>query len=309
MSSDEKMNKNRKGKIYYRIIWVVFLSIMLSSCIEDTSTSDWKFYDYGGFRLLRCLRQNGYEVDAINHTDRSSNGRILRIFDTEDRVFLLSCDGTVAVKGLSGKDTRWLDDGNQIIAWIDRPGEKMIFRNGYTEDLLWYYRFDPSGKYLSKEKRYKSVGDRLVRTENEIRIFSVDDPAKPIITIGDVDYWNLCLFAKEDVIYIFASTNDDKNTIFIIHKDDQRYILQETITVPNPTHSKRFAVRDFCPWADEAMFVEPEDWPFRSKLYSFNLRTREMKRVGKERGWGLYLRCDILDQCTEGTIVGMDLID
>lgn len=295
---------NRRETIQMRCLTIIVLLLIVTgiapSCLgaRDRSSEEKGFYMYNESSIKKLLYEKGYKDTVVRHVTRNSDGTKLRVFDSGNRVFVFSCEGTIKAIKVPGPDS-WLDDNDQIVAWLDYARDRIIYRSGFSETPpLWFDSVDPSGKYFAKGGTKVIPGEKPAIEESAIRIFSVERPDVPLIVLDGISSSILKLFSKNDALYAFTVTKNDQNVVFVLRKRQDKLVLESRIPVPSPSaQADRFQPLDFSPWSDEAIFVQPFDPPFRSQLYSFNMVTRKMNKMGSLKGWGYYLRCDVLDRC------------
>lgn len=167
---------------------LILLSILLLctsfliGCKQNKAKGE-GFYVYSEKDITQFLSRKGYKEIVISAVMRSSDGTKLRIYnDSEERVFLVACDGSikaVKVPGLS-----WFNDEDQVIAWLDYSKNKVLYRNGYIDKPpFWFRMVDQAGKYFAKDDRSKITGQVLPRPGYGLEIYSIDKPDAPMITI------------------------------------------------------------------------------------------------------------------------------
>jgi hypothetical protein len=113
------------------------------------------------------------------------------------------------------------------------------------------------------------------------------------------------VFRKDDKVFMFGNyfdTRDEQEELYTFQIKNDELIQTEKLIIQRPRKSPApFYVKDFSPWTDEVLFADVHDFG-RAEWYLFNLKTHEMKRIGKEPwggGWGFYLQCDIVKEVTK----------
>lgn len=280
---------------HFKIICIVLVfMLIIMSCTENNRNTYHKkgFYQYTEKEIAKFLTEHGYQGVDIRHVMRNSDGTKLRIYDNNNRIFIISCNGVVKVKDMPGLG--WLNNEEQVVAWLDYKKKEVFYKNGFAEmQPFWFNSIDPSGTYFAKRSDTRLLQESMHNNHKPVRIFSVDEPSKTLISLNVIDDDIINIYPKDNYIYVFGLSKNN-NILLILHKDGEQLVVERSIHIKSP--SPHFQAIDLCPWKDEVMFVDPFDWPSKSLLYSFNLMTQEMIQVGSKEGYGFYLQCDILKQ-------------
>jgi len=298
-----------------RKIWTLMMSILMVLAMLMTNVTcsiaagnrleEKKLYMYGNRELAGFFKDIGYQDFWYNdiRISRNSDGTALRFLSKEKKKILIAkCDGSITVIDSPGYQT-WLNDANQPVIWLTWSDNKSTahYANGMSEKMPFTpdSGHDPSGKYFMKDAPEKQC---------YTTIYSTERPDMPLIKV------NLCgvtkIFVKNKRIYL-AGKRYETNGAFVnevrIFQEKERLLEQvDSIVVPRPTKSvARYYMYypvDMCPWNDEILFLNAHDFPTRSVWYSFDIKTRQLKEVGKMSIWGgqaFYLQCDIIKKVIE----------
>jgi hypothetical protein len=145
-------------------------------------------------------------------------------------------------------------------------------------------------------------GDYFLKYEGgSYGIYSFNNPDTRIIHLKNILGTGLRkLFYKDGKVYVFdLKTKDGPITGFIYKENSNKFELIEEFIVPTRKRSSYshslYAVLDLSPWDDEILLKDGKDVPFRSKLYTFNMKTHKTKDVGKATLFQGYLRCNIYE--------------
>jgi hypothetical protein len=262
---------------------------------------DKRLYMYNSSELSAFFEDIGYQDFGHNMViSRNSDGTALRFLNTEKKKILIAkCDGSITIIDSPGYQT-WLNDADQPVVWLTSSGNKVNanYANGMSEKRPFSPSCgpDPSGKYFMKD-----APEKLCYTT----IYSAERPNVPLIEV------NLCgeekLFVKDKKIYLLGKRHVADNVfvseVRIFQEKGQLLEQVDSIVVPRPNESAlMFHPADFCPWNDEILYLNAHDFPARSVWYSFDMKTRQMNKVGKMSIWGghaFYLQCDIIKKVIE----------
>jgi len=81
----------------------------------------------------------------------------------------------------------------------------------------------------------------------------------------------------------------------ILKKQGMKLVQKDIVIIPRPKNSPApFYVEDISAWDDNVLLIDVYDWPSKSKWYVFNLKTRELKKIGNANNYGFYLLCNII---------------
>jgi len=280
------------------MIFVESLQAMGANNTQDKK----RLYIYSTRELSSFFKEIGYQDFWYNDMpiSRNSDGTALRFLNKEKKKILIAkCDGSIKIIDSLGYQA-WLNDAEQPVLWLSLVGNKVIvnYSNGMSEDLSFSPQSggpDPSGKYLMK----KDVPEGFCYTT----IYAIEKPNIPIIKV------DLCgvteLFIKDEKTYLvgkrFLPDRSSIDEVIIFEKKGQLWKQIDSIVIPRPdkTEAKYYMYYpvDLCPWKDEILFKHVHDFPVRSVWYSFDMQTRQLKKIGKMSIWGdvaFYLQCDIL---------------
>ncbi|MBW2005044.1 MAG: hypothetical protein JRI72_10635 [Deltaproteobacteria bacterium] len=284
-------------------IGLTMLSYNISFAMGAKSRPDGKgLYLYSCKEISRFLKKIGYPdytIKSVGDITRNSDGTALRFVEWYKRKgIVVTCDGTIKELYVPGY-AAWFNDENQAIAWLDKG--RVYYKNGMSEEppFIADYRADPSGEYFMKP--IHSPVDK--RTSIGVAIYSIERPDFPLVKVK-VD-WGEDIFLKDDMVLFFGSDfrdRDEKEKLFIFKRKGRKLLQIEKVIIKRPEKSPApFYVQDLSPWSDEVLFCDVYDFG-RSIWYVFNLKSREMKKIGKKPfsgGWGFYLQCDIIKEATK----------
>ncbi len=259
-------------------------------------------YRYSVRELSLFLQEIGYPEYSVKwpgDITRNSDGTELRFFNGKNKKSLIvSCYGLVKEIDIPSDDV-WLNDKYEVLAWLDKG--KVYYKNGTSEypPFMADERADPSGIYFMKDIASPINKDISLGTT----INSIEKPdvalAKVMRLLGER------IFSKDDKVFIFGNyfdTRDKQRDLYIFQKKGNDLIQIDKLIIQRPEKSPApFNVDDFSPWTDEVLFTDVHDFG-RSEWYVYNLRTHEMKKIGKvpfSGGWGFYLQCDIIKEVLE----------
>lgn len=273
-----------------------------------------RLYVYSQRELLRFFEDMGFKDLYYNMTvSRNSDGTALRFINGRKKKGIIArCDGSILVMDIPG-DLAWLNDANQAIIWVTWGDNRSLthYANGTSEKRSFSPNNgpDPSGKYFIKEPPdlpsvppSKSCSTTIYSTE------------RPNIPLAKADICGTTkIFYKDNQVYLTGSQLRDgkwqEEEIRIFQNNTENALEEiERVIVPKPDKSLLyFHAEDMSPWDDEMLFVDVHDFPSRWVWYSFNLKTRQLNKVGKmpwSGGWAFYLHCDIVKKVTKLRNVG-----
>ncbi len=271
------------------------------------SNSGKKLYVYSRTELLKFLREIGhteYPLRSVTDITRNSLGTELRIFNGGKKALIISCGGTIKEVDLPSKDT-WLNDELQPLAWYDSGIKRVLYKGG-RNDLPPYpgnKDADPAGVYFFKvDVKSPTNKDIAIGTS----IYSIEAPNLALAKI--MEFHGHRIFSKNGKVFIFGDyyqRRDEQWELYIFERKGQELVQVEKVVIPRPRKSPTpFYMEDLSPWADEALFNDTHDFfLYRTGLYTFNLKTHEMKKLGTKPfggGYGFFLQCDIIKKFKEG---------
>lgn len=282
-------------------VTIIFIESSYAMGVND-GADDRRFYRYSTREMSAFFRDIGYQEFWSNSivTLRNSDGSMLRFLNKEKKkIIIAKCDGSVSIIDSPGYQA-WLNDVNKPVVWLSSSGNEVTanYANGMSEKRSFSPSSgpDPSGKYFIKEAPEKDC---------YVTIYSTERPNVPLIEV------NLCgvtkLYVKDKKIYLVGDRHETNGTFVSevrVFKETERLLEQvDSIVVPRPDNSVvgyyMFYAVDFCPWDDKIVFIHPRDFPRRSEYYSFDIKKRQLNKVGKMSIWGgqaFYLQCDILNR-------------
>ncbi len=245
-------------------------------------------YQYSG-DYLEIFYRNHNMTDPFRIT-RNSNGTKL-IFSPiyhESRITIVSLKDGIKTLIPSAK-TSYLDDNEEFVAWIDDPQKGIRFRGGEQKDLDPFQKigFDQGSVFF------------FVRTEKGCEIYKTIDPQK---VIASSSFFPDSIFYNKGEIYLFSGEIRDPHSIqvgiicqiFLVN--DQRLELHDEIHIPRPKASaSMYYVEDVDPWSDNILLVDVIDYK-ADILYLFNLKNKELIKIGQAKGRAFFLKHDILGQ-------------
>ena len=283
-------------------IGIAVIFVESSYAMDKNNIPDEKrLYIYSSREISAFFEDIGYQDFGHNMViSRNSDGTALRFLNTEKKkILVVKCDGSITIIDSPGYQT-WLNDADQPVVWLTSSGNKVNanYANGMSEKRPFSPSCgpDPSGKYFMKNAPEKHC---------YTTIYSTERPNVPLIKV------NLCsekrLFVKDQKIYLigerYVADGIFINEVRIFQEKGQLLELVDSIVVPRPTESAlMFFPVDFCPWNDEILFIRVRDFPARSVWYSFDMKTRQLNKIGKMPIWGghaFYLQCDIIKKAIE----------
>jgi hypothetical protein len=264
-------------------------------------------YIYSVRELSKFFKEIGYSDLWYNdiRISRNSDGTALRFMNgREKKIIVVTCDGGTTVIDSPGY-LAWLNDANKVIAWITWTNNTSMvhYANGMSEKLSFSPQGgvpDSSGKYFIKENLNLSASQSCYTS-----IYSTE---RPDIPLAKVDICGVTkIFYRDNKIFLTGSQyingkwQEEEVRVFV----ERGNVLEQAdkVIVPSPNKSKmHFYAMDLSPWDDEMLFIDAHDFPSRSIWYTFNLKTHQLKKVGKVPWFGgqaFYLQCDILKKATE----------
>ncbi len=240
---------------------------------------------------------------------RNSNGSALRFLNVNTRKFLVvSCDGVI--KEIDAPPSRqvWLNDDNQIVLWRDGSAGIVHYKDGTIEKT---HPFSSNGADLSGRYFYKNAphSHNIPLVEScKSEIYSIEKPSLPLTEVNICSFHKI--FSKDNKVFLFGreylegdNKIKDSMTAYIFQMKDEKLVEAERLNIIHPSGPPSlFQVVDLSPWDNEVLFIDPYDLPQRDRLYSFNLKTLELKKIGYvpfSGGWHFYLQCDILKNTLE----------
>jgi hypothetical protein len=269
-------------------------------------------YIYSNRELSNFIKDIGYPdfwAKSGTIVSRNSNGTELRFFSKlKKKVITVSCDGSIKELDIPGFPT-WLNDNHDAVAWHDWDKSVVYYENGMHDNISEAFGRgsgpDPSGNYFVK---YSSPSYGIPLSEScSTEIYTIKGPDSPVATVAVCGIRKI--FSKADKVFLFGNDyhekihNDKIITVHIFQKNNDGLMQVETIAIQPPRISPApFYVEDFSPWDDDVLLIDVYDMPRRSVWHSFNLRTHEMKEIGKvpfSGGMGFYLQCNIIKEVIE----------
>lgn len=300
--------------IVFMIIAFIVLPPKVSLAMGSKNRSSGKgLYLYSGKEISQFLEKIGYPNFPIKTSWdvlRNADGTALRFFNWSDnKAVVVSCYGVIKEIVLPGEATWsartiWFNKAHEVIAWVAEG--KVHYKNGMSTcpESKAHCSDDLSGEYFMKLPSFSPSLPRRVLFTTEI--YSIDKPDAPLYKIR---LHGRRIFSKNDKVLVFGHSCDDgdstKDTIRVhtLERRPSKLIPIEEVIIRRPERSPApFNVEDLSPWNNEVLLVDVHDFPYRSVWYVFNLKTHEMRRIGKEPfggGWGFYLQCDIIKEVTE----------
>lgn len=273
-----------------------------------TTVDSRRLYIYSSGELKRFFEDMGYKDLWYNNiaVSRNSDGTALRFINGRKKKGIIAgYDGSIKFQDIPG-DLAWLNDDNQAVIWVTLSDNRSVthYANNTYEPSPFFPAHGPdsSGRYFVKEDLSLTARD-LCYT----RIYATERPDIPLVKTdicGEIK-----IFYKDKKVYLAGKQLRDgkwQEEIRIFqHKNNTSNTLEQIdrIIIPRPVKSLLyFYAVDLSPWDDEMLFVDAHDFPSRSAWYSFNLKTRQLKEVGKVPwlgGYAFYLQRDILKKVTE----------
>lgn len=306
--------------LYYIIklrLFILFISICLiillanlSYAMGSKSRPDGKgLYIYSGNEISNFLKNIGYpdfSITSSRNFRRNSDGTALRLIDSfNKRGIVAMCDGSINELVVHGSGT-WFNDDHKPVLSFDK--DRVYYIKGQSEKRSFSLDdgADPSGHYFIKTPIHSH--DIPLNVSCITEIYSIEKPDLPLAKLSVCGIQKI--FLKDNKVILFG--NDyisqenkikDSTTAHIFQIKDEKLIEIEKVNIDSPEKSPApFYVMDISPWNDEVLFIDVYDFPSRSRLYVFNLKTHEMKKIGKvpfSGGWGVYLQCDIIQEVTK----------
>ncbi len=260
------------------------------------------FYSYNRKDASRFLQRLGYSdlsKDFKIYWDttitRNSDGSAIRFLDWGKRKgVVVSCDGSIKEINIPGYRALF-NDQHQAVAWLDNG--RVFYKNGMNAGPpLLIPGADPGGRYFVRPA-----------SSGGTEIYSIERPKTPLAKASAYCSGRINVRHKDNKVYLFGI---DCNLpvgkrkyikAYVFENIGNKLIKKEEISIPSPKNDPNplYAVIDLSPWSDEVAVIDVYDWPSRSKLYLFNLKTREMRKIGTASRWGFYLQCDIIKKVTE----------
>jgi hypothetical protein len=289
-----------------RIIISVIMVVIILLAVQTFGMSamevndEKRIYIYNRSELSNFLKEMGFIGYPVTYFDttRNSLGTEVRIFNSMKKAVILSCSGYIGELNLPSGSV-WLNDESQVLAWKDK--NQIYFNNGGVEKPPLSYACtnkasDPAGIYFIKA--IKSPANN--RTTIGTAIHSIVSPEAPLVKI--MEFHGHRIFSKNNKVFIFGDyfdKRDEQSKMYIFERKGQALMQLEEVIIRRPEKSPApFIMEDLCPWDDEALFVDTHDFFLsRDELYTFNLKTHEMKKIGHlpfSGGYAFYLQCDII---------------
>lgn len=252
-------------------------------------------YFYKTSDILDFLKQLKYTNKDIFDIKRNSLGTSLYFFKRyakENTILVLSDIGKIKKLVAPGR-VAYLNDQEKSVVWFDDLKKGISFLNGDIRHVSKFGRFgvDPSGRYCFLE-----VEPGLTE------IVSTDNPKK---RLSFANLIGRAIFQKNDKILLFdydskyyAEHSQQRKIICqIFQKSGSNYEFEEEINIPRPSpRPSPFSVIDIDPWSDNVLVLDKVDPPLStlSSHYLFNLRTKQMEKVGHGEEIAFFLKDDIL---------------
>jgi hypothetical protein len=266
-------------------------------------------YVYSERELLRFFEDMGFKDLYYNMTvSRNSDGTALRFINRRKKKGIIAkCDGSIRVIDIPG-DLAWFNDANQAIVWVTWDDNRSVthYANGTSEKTSFSpgHGPDPSGKYFIKEPP-----NLPVVPPSESCFTTIYSTERPNIPLAKADICGATkIFYKDNQVYLTGSQlrngrwQEEEIRIFQ-HNTGNALEQIDRVIVPKPDKSLLyFHAEDLSPGDDEMLFKDVHDFPSRSVWYSFNLKTRQLNKVGKmpwSGGLAFYLQCDIVKKVTD----------
>jgi hypothetical protein len=311
---DQHCDANNGGNIWFLILSVVMGIIILqpysSVAMGTKRLPEGKgLYIYSDREISSFLKDKGYSdywMSTGKIVARNSDGTELRFFSQSKRkVVTAACDGSIKELDIPGFPT-WLNDKHDAVAWHDWDKSIVHYKNGMIEKISKAFGRgsgpDPSGNYFMK---YSSPSYDIPLSQScKSEIYSIERPDSPLATVAVCGVRRI--FVKDAKVFLFGYDYREDNfnnidiTASIFRQENDRLLQVEKMTIRPPRNSSApFYVEDFSPWHDEVFLIDVHDMPIRSVWYSFNLKTHEMKKIGKVPfggGYGFYLQCNIIKE-------------
>ena len=285
------------------VLAVIMFNLLIVAGIAANESvdkmTDKKVYNCGWCKISKLISNAGYRdfVDADltranwDAISRNADGTSIRVININTKkVIVFNCDGSFKQLELPNFNS-WLDNNNNILTWMDKE------KGNYNS--IKYFKgnppnaMDPSGQYFVANIN-KGNGE----------IFSVAKPNIPLARINIISQSGLCMFFKENKLYVFGHDKRGLSTPlkgFIYEREGVNFRLAKEFEIPREKKAESpYVVEDMSPWSDEILLVDVYDFPSFSKRYIFNLKTKELKYYGlvtKEKC--LFLQCDILKKVEE----------
>lgn len=290
------------------IIMVAVVSVnKLHAMGTHGSVDEKKLYIFSTRELSKFFKGIGYPDLWYNdiRISRNSDGTALRFMnERKKKIIIVTCDGNTTILDSPGYLT-WLNDANQVIVWLTWTDNKSMahYINGMSEKLPFHPQGggpDPSGKYFIKTD-LNSPASQSCHTS----IFLTE---KPNIPVAKADVCGATrIFYKDAKIFLTGRQYRDGNLqdeeILVFKEKENAVELIDRIIVPSPNKSNiLFYAIDISPWDEEMLFIDAYDFPARSIWYSFDMKTHQLKKIGKVPWFGgqaFYLQCDIMKRATE----------
>lgn len=276
------------------IILGMIITIKKLSAMGDNPMKEKKgLYNYSSKNFSRFLKKAGfanYSFKAPHDVSKSLDGNELWFYNwSSNKVVFVACNGIIKEIDLPGKRTWskrsvWFNKEHQVVAWIDKG--KVRYSPEIKDDpLIMSNVINPCGGYFVKNVLQKGV-----------EIYSIEKPDSPLVKVDVLGTGVLKLFFKEDMVYLFDyDRKDGPLKAHIFKKQGMKLVQKVIVIIPRPKDSPApFYVEDISAWDDNVLLIDVYDWPSKSKWYVFNLKTREMKKIGNANNYGFYLLCNII---------------
>jgi len=204
------------------------------------------------------------------------------------------CDGRVELRNGPQGRTSYYDSQGSVYAWIEN-GEPKFSIGAVDPKLGTSIVIDPGGRYLlGRDQR-----------SDYARIYDLRRLDAPLL-IRPLRRGPARLFssATEIVLVGYAPDSPAATDVIRFEVRDGTITEKDRIPIPAPTDvwfGGRFGVRNGAPDLSEFALVLSRDPPLGSRLYVFDMRTRELRHVpGFDDHYTAYVACDPLAETGPG---------
>jgi len=212
-------------------------------------------------------------------------------------MIILGCDGSLKTAKSAGnlftlsnmwysKDHILLATGPPRYIWILDPAyekDRALLSSAINSNGVYYIRPDYPGHFLE--------------------ICSIENPEVPLIRIDAGNSGIQKIFAIKDKVYLFEYDKEEPEALacWILGRKDDKLEVEKKIRIPwfktiYGSGPHLYNIVDVAPWGDEVLIKLVWDFPSRSRWYTFNLATGEVKKIGMVNGYSLFLKCDTLKE-------------
>lgn len=274
-------------KVNIIFVFYIILNLVLSYSCSGTKSSDISevpsnFYTFSKQEIQSIINESGLSDLTVYNggITRNAKGTALRIFDrTSESFVVINCDGVFSKHKMPFK-AAWLDDENNIVAYLDN--EYVKYNNGYTEKTFFHEKhgIDQSGRYFWKREQKGVAG-----------IYAIDKPDFKLVEVPYVLCW---IYTSGDRLYLFGINDPYKIHYKIYNVNIDKFnLLEESLIQLPDKKSSRLSVVDFNSDLQYLVFAEQFDLKTKNRWHGFNLDDGTYETFGDAEDYGFFLKCNI----------------